>query len=270
VLEASSDGGASWTAAGTTAPAAVIGAAVGVLGPGGAALFDRRNAIEVELLHDEMWLESRDDEALVAGENLAMIGDELIQFGEAVRVGPRRFRLSRLLRGRRGSEWAAATHAAGDAFVLIEPESLVALPLPLARVGGVVEVSARGIGDSGAPAIASRAIGIEAVRPPSPVHLDARVRADGAIEIGWTRRSRTGWAWIDGVDAPLGEFRESYRVTLAGGARAREAEVETPGFVYSAAAQAEDGVAAGMPVSIAVAQLGTLAASRTAVVTIAF
>lgn len=269
VLEASSDGGASWTAAGVSAPAAVIGSATGVLGPGGATLLDLRNSVEVELLHDGMWLESRDDDALVAGDNLAMIGDELLQFGDAVRVAPRRFRLSRLLRGRRGSEWAAAMHVAGEPFVLMEAESLVALPLPPARIGGIAEVAARGIGDADAPALASRPIGIEAVRPPAPVHLGARARADGALDIVWTRRSRTGWAWIDGVDAPLGEDREAYRVTIEVGGRTRAVEVNAPGFVYSAAARAEDGVTAGTVVAVAVAQLGTIAASRAATMTIA-
>ena len=47
------------------------------------------------------------------------------------------------------------------------------------------------------------------------------------------------------------------------------AEVSEPGFVYSAAAQAEDGVTAGSVVAVAVAQLGTMAASRTATMTIA-
>ena len=32
--------------------------------------------------------------------------------------------------------------------------------------------------------------------------------------VTWMRRSRGGWAWIDGVDAPLGEETEAYRVTL--------------------------------------------------------
>ena len=40
-----------------------------------------RGAVEVELLNDDMWLEGRDDDALAAGANLAMIGDELCSSG---------------------------------------------------------------------------------------------------------------------------------------------------------------------------------------------
>ncbi|HZF42139.1 MAG TPA: phage tail protein [Sphingomonadaceae bacterium] len=267
-LEVSGDGGASWSAAGMTAPAAVMGTVVGVLPAAGATLFDRRNAVEIELLHDGMWLESRNDDALVAGENLAMIGDELIQFGDAQALGPRRFRLSRLLRGRRGSEWAAATHAAGEAFVLMDADSLLALPMPVAQAGGVVEVAARGMGDGIAPALASRVVGTEAVRPPAPAHLTARRGSDGAIVIAWTRRSRTGWAWIDGVDAPLGEDREAYVVAVSGGTRVRVVEVDAPRFVYSAAMQAEDGAGASVTLDVAVTQAGSAAASRPAALTI--
>ena len=70
----------------------------------------------VELLNDSTWLKSRIDAAPVGGANLAMLGEELIQFGTAEQTGPSTFRLSRLLRGRRGSEWAMAGHALGERF----------------------------------------------------------------------------------------------------------------------------------------------------------
>jgi hypothetical protein len=57
-------------------------------------------------------------DAIMAGANLALIGDELIQFGRAEQLGPGLFRLSHLLRGRRGTEWAAAGHSVGDVFCL--------------------------------------------------------------------------------------------------------------------------------------------------------
>ena len=262
VLELSTDGGASWSAAGATAPAAVMGRVRGVLGEAGATLFDERHAVEVELLNDEMWLESRDDDALVGQANLAMIGDELVQFGRAEPIGPRRFRLSRLLRGRRGSEWAAGGHADGEPFTLIEAESLVSIALPTEKIGGAARIMARGIADGDSPPVATHAIGVEAVRPPSPVHLGATQEADGSVAIAWTRRSRTGWAWVDGVDAAIDEAREAYRVTIAAGARVRTVEVGEPAYVYSAVAQAEDG--AGAMLDIRVEQLGSTAASRAA------
>ena len=57
-----------------------------------------------------------DANALMAGANLALVGDELLQFGRAEQLGPGRFRLSRLLRGRRGTEWAARTQPSASHF----------------------------------------------------------------------------------------------------------------------------------------------------------
>lgn len=260
-LMTSHDGGASWQAAGGSAPGAVIGTALGVLPPGGSALIDTKNSIEIELLNDEMWLEGRSDDALVAGANLAAMGDELIQFGVAEPLGDRRFRLSRLLRGRRGTEWAASSHEAGEAFALIDPASMMAVEPPLAALGGEARLLAQGPGDEES-VTTSRPISGEALRPPSPVHLTAERLANGDIAINWTRRSRSGWAWIDGLDAPLGEEREAYSLTIRSGGATRSVSVDRPSWVYSAADQLGDGAAG--PFTINVAQIGTWAPSHPA------
>jgi hypothetical protein len=260
-LLASWDSGATWQPAGGTAPPAAMGHVVAPPAAAGSAVLDLGGSAEVELLSDTIWLESRSDAALAAGANLAAIGDELIQFGVVEPLGGRRFRLSRLLRGRRGTEWAAAGHAAGEAFALVDPDTLVLLEPPLAALGAEARVLASGLGDPAAVPAAAPISG-EAVRPPSPVHLHADRRANGDVAIGWVRRSRSGWTWLDGADTPLGEEREAYRLTLTGGGSPRTVELAEPAFLYTAAAQAEDGAAGAL--SIAVAQLGDAAASRPA------
>ncbi len=260
-LSASLDDGASWETIGGTAAPAVIGTVIAPPGPGGSARFDLRGSIEVELLHDGMWIEPRQDGALAGGANLALIGAELIQFGEALPIGGNRFRLSRLLRGRRGTEWAAAGHAPGERFVLIQPAALVAFDPPASALGGVARIVASGLAAD--PEVeASVAIFGDAVRPPAPVWLRARLVADG-IGVTWVRRSRAGWTWSDGGDAPLGEEAERYRITVAqGGTRVRRGETMTPAWTYSAAMQAADGVSGA--ITILIEQLGTHATSRAA------
>jgi hypothetical protein len=213
-----------------------------------------------------MEIQARDDDALVAGANLALIGSELVQFGRAERIGPARYRLSRLLRARRGTEWAAATHQPGEDFAIIDPAMTAGLEVPTGiSPGGEVRLLATGVGDE-APAETSVIVTGEALRPPSPVHLRAEPIAGGAdIAISWVRRSRSGWSWPSGSDTPLGEEREAYRLDLSGPGWSRSLELGSPEHLYSQAAQAADGPG---PVTIQVAQLGTHGVSRPASMTI--
>ncbi|HEY0311036.1 MAG TPA: phage tail protein [Allosphingosinicella sp.] len=266
-LSASYDGRASWQAAGSTAAPAVMGNVVVPPLAGGSALFDDSASFEVALLNEEMWLENRDDSALAAGANLAVAGDELLQFGRADPLGGRRFRLSRLVRGRRGTEWAASLHGAGEAFVLVDAAALAAVEPPLAAVGAEVRLQPHGIGDGPDPPAAVRVFGGESLRPPSPVHLRCERQEDGALAFSWVRRSRSGWLWMSGSDTPLGEEREAYRLTVAGVAGGgRTVETDQPVFSYAAAEQAADGIA--FPLTVRVAQIGTSGSSREAVLTI--
>ncbi len=260
-LIASFDGGMSWAAAGATAPPAVLGAALEVPAAAGSALIDEHGRVEVELLNESMWLESRSDAALADGANLALLGEELIQFGLAEPLGGRRFRLSRLLRGRRGTEWAAGLHSPGEAFVLIEAESLTVVEAPLGSLGGEARLLALGLGDPEG-VLAIRTVKGEAIRPPPPVHLRAERLANGDLALNWVRRSRSGWVWLSGSDTPLGEESESYRLTLAGEGFERSVTLAVPAYLYGSAEQAADGLSG--PLTVEVVQLGTSAPSRPA------
>jgi hypothetical protein len=265
-LSASFDGGATWRDVGRTASAAVMGTAMTPLPGGHSAVMDMRSSIEIELLTDEMWLEPRDDAALVGGANLAIVGEELIQFGEAEPLGDRRFRLSRLLRGRRGTEWAVGGHKAGEVFVLIEADALVPIEAPLETIGGELRLIASGLADGSEGVSATRPLTGESVRPPVPVHLRADPLANGDLRISWVRRSRGGWTWASGADTPLGEEAEAYRITLSRLGFSRSEEVGEPVFTYTAAAQAADGGEGSLEISLV--QLGTVAPSRAAHLTI--
>lgn len=261
-LLTSLDGGASWSSAGATAAPAVIGSAETVLPYAPPALFDTINMVEVALLHAGMALEEAEDARLFAGANLALIGDELVQFGEAVPLGGGRWRLSRLLRGRRGSDWAGAAHAVGERFVLIESDTLLPFDPPLSATGGELRLLASGIGDAEPVAAGASGIG-EALRPPAPVQLQARRRGDGGFDLSWVRSSRVGWSWLDGLDAPLGEAEELYEVGFAPATGAPRTQVSAvPTFHYQAADVAAD--LAGGGVAISVCQLGAGVRSRPA------
>ena len=261
----SGDGGTSWAEIGSTAEPAVMGRSLTMLPAGGSATFDDAAQVDVELLHGEFWLEGCSDAALLAGTNLAVLGDELLQFGRAEPLGNGRFRLSRLLRGRRGTEWAASLHGVGEGFALLEPAAMLPISNP-SEIGATVVVIAAGLGDAPEGVRAEREVTREGLRPPAPVHLRAARRSDGGIAAAWTRRSRLGWDWPNGSDTPLGEEREAYRVTVSGGSGSRSFEAAAPIFEYEDAQRAADGIS--FPITISVAQIGTYGPSRPAAVTI--
>ncbi|MBX9732108.1 MAG: phage tail protein [Sphingomonas sp.] len=210
----SSDGGMRWTAAGETALPATLGVVASPVCRAPATLRDLTGSVEVILAHDGMVLASADDAAMDAGANLALLGDELIQFGMAEQHGARRWRLSRLLRGRRGTERAAGSQAIGDRFILIEPDTVKPIEIAVASIGRPLQLLASGIGDLAGPVAATIVPGGYSVRPPAPTHLHAEPTEQG-MRITWVRRSRAGWRWIDGVDTPLVEEQEAYRLVIS-------------------------------------------------------
>ena len=260
-LLVSTDDGASWSAAGGTAAPAVLGTLLTVPAPAVSTLFDTVGSIDVRLARLDLVLEDADDDRLDAGVNLAIVGEELIQFGRAEPLGDGRWRLRRLLRGRRGTEAAAGRQRVGDRFVLLTADSVRSIDLPLAALGSEVRVLASGVGDGGGPVEARITVAGRSILPPSPVHLTITDADDGA-RVDWVRRSRAGWRWIDGVDAPLAEESETYQLVVTDtDGSARERETLSPGASIDAA----DRIGA---IAVAVRQRGTHGQSEAAVLPI--
>lgn len=157
-IEISADGGASYAPIGVVEGGTVMGVALSRLMPVGEAGSD---ALEVELLSDRMWLEGRPEASILAGANLALIGDELVQFSAVEALAPCRFRLSGLLRGRYEMATDGADHVAGERFVLLDRDSM--LVFAMADDAGAIpyRVRANGSGDGASGFVEGR------VRPPS-------------------------------------------------------------------------------------------------------
>lgn len=265
-LLVSLDDGLSWQEAGSTAPPAVMGIAQGRLGPASARLRDEASTLDVALLNDSMPLQSATPDALLAGANAALLGDELIQFRTATPMGNNIYRLDGMLRGRRGTEWAISTHVEGERFVLIERDTLTFLDIPPGA--GLVRAIAIGMADA-EPHEQRLVDPGQALLPPSPTHETAMVRANGDTEISWVRRSRNGWRWLDGVDAPLVEEAERYRVTLTPDTGlARTVEPAEPRLTYSAVERSADRAGGATRLTVAIHQIGSFGLSRPAIIPI--
>jgi hypothetical protein len=252
------DFGGQQLAAHTARTKSTLGKATTALAAGTAEIIDDLNSVDVLLIDTDQWLTSCTDEAMNAGANLAVVGSELIQFGVVTPLGDGKFRLSRLLRGRGGTEWARAAHAANETFCLLQPAALQAIVLPNWSIGAPVTATPTG------SAMASIDFAAENLRPPSPVNVSAELRLTGDLFIQWTRRSRQGFAWVDGVDAPLGEALERYRIVIDGSSGEQEFSADQPSLLVPAPTVATFGAG---PAIIDVQQIGDFAASRSATIT---
>ena len=130
------------------------------------------------------------------------------------------------------------------------------IELPLSSIGATVRLLASGIGDVAGPVAVTATVPGRSLLPLAPVHLALESIGDGDVRLRWVRRSRAGWRWIDGVDAPLGEEREAYRVTLIGGA-GRAIETTVPELIVTAADRAA-------AVALQVRQIGSFGESPAA------
>jgi len=258
-LLVSSDDGARYTVAGSAGVPAIMGSLAQPLATSPSDRWNRSDVVEVTLVDRGMWLEPASEAAVLAGANLALIGDEIVQFTTADAVAPGRFRLGGWLRGRRGT--ATAQHAAGSRFVLLDPARLVAFDPPIEAIGTMLRWKAVGPGEdaAGAPSIAASVRGL-ALMPLSPVGLGAARSPAGDWQFRWTRRSRAGFAWLDGIDAPVGEESERYHAEIAiDDRRVALFDPVAPVLVYPAATFRSDGGDTAQRLTLTVAQLSSIA-----------
>lgn len=189
---------------------AIAGTLRTALAPSQALRLEAGAAMELDLIATDMAFDPATPEQIANGANRLLIGDEIIQFAAAEPLGERRWRLVGLLRGRGATERAAARgHPAGTAVVLLGGGLVVlgsgdvtAEPARVAAIGLADEEPVYSlIGNSGM-----------SLRPPAPVHGAARRTVDGRLHLRWTRRARGNWQWPDGIETPLVEETERYRV----------------------------------------------------------
>jgi len=202
-LYVSIDNGVTWTNTGVASTQAdTFGRASTTLGTWtGGNIFDELNSVTVVLSVGAGTLASASEILVLAGANTAMLGSEMIQFKTATLTATRTYRLSGLLRGRRGTEWAQATHGGNELFCLVPTK--VVVPHTQPDLGRRYLYRAVTTGNTVAQAIDVPLVneGV-AKRPYAPVHLGGGRNAAGDIILTWIRREITGGQWLNYVDVP--------------------------------------------------------------------
>jgi hypothetical protein len=159
-------------------------------------------------------------------------------------LGEGQYELRTLLRGRRGTEWAAAPgHPAGARFLLLAEGALYRLPLPLGELGQQRFWRAVSLGQlfEQAPRQVFTAQGRD-LMPYSPVQLRGTRDGEGNLILSWIRRTRLGGEWRDATGTvPLAETSEAYEVDILNGEEiVRTLSTSTPQALYTAAQQTSD------------------------------
>jgi hypothetical protein len=232
--------------------------------------FDLGNEIWIDMLAGSF--ASVSDAGLLSGKNSLAIETapdlwEIVGFGTASPQAPRRWKLTRLLRGLLGTEDAIANPAPAGSRVVMLDAGVKAVPIGSADHGAPwnwrIGAAGKPVGD---PALRAATFTPTArgMRPWRPCHARRVDLPGGDIVLSWTRRTRAfaGDNWTLN-EVPLGETAEAYALDiLNGGAVVRTVtSLTAPAFNYTGAMQAADfGGAVTGPLRIYVAQIGALGA----------
>lgn len=238
------DGGATFTSVAGVSSQATTGSVVAPIPAGDSQGFDERYVLDVEVQTGDF--ESRTDADLFAGANTIAVGAherwELLQFANVEQLTPTRFRLSRLIRGRKGTEWAMGTMQAGDDVVLVSGQGIVRLPVVPAEIDSEITWKAVTFGMAQNTGVDAVHVSTgEALRPYSPIDIDGAVVENGDLVLSWLRRGRLGHELTSGAEIPLSEASESYEIDiLAGSDIVRTLSSSTTTVTYTVAQQVED------------------------------
>jgi len=198
-------------------------------------------------------LESVTDLTLFGGANALAVETapgiwEVVQAGAAELIAAGRYRLTRLLRGQRGTEAAMGNPTPAGARIVVLDGALTSLPIAEADLGVPwnwrIGPASRPVSDETYVARSFTPAGV-GLRPFAVAHVEQpwrTPRAPGDLTIRWTRRSRSLAAdnWGAG-EVPMVEEAEAYEVEIRDGLTVkRTLTSSTPSAHYTAAQQTAD------------------------------
>ena len=239
-----------WSQQAVVSPEGTIGATTSALASGPIGYWDRVNTVTITLKNGE--LTSTDVASVLAGANVALIGNEIIAFQTATLTGVSTYTLSNLLRGLRDTP--VMGHTSSDAFVLLSPQLVVFQPLNTSMIGAVRYYD--GVPSGGALAnYSSQQITLtgKMLTPFAVCHVVGTRDTSNNLSVVWVRRSRDLVNVLYSV--PLDEPVESYEIVFTISGVSISKFSSTPSYAYSAADRVTDGFVAATSASITIYQL---------------
>lgn len=206
LVEISRDGGANWIDSDGTVSNAIMGSMITALPAHSADYPDHRNTFTVRLLRADMELLPATFTEMLNRSNLAIIGNELINFSTVEQIGERDWLLGGLLRGRKGS--AAVSHVAGERFVFLDRTDLAFVEAELFELGRALTFRVTSYGLTDGPTTTVTFQG-RSQQERQPAYLKAH-REGSSLVASWQGVGRLG----GGQGVGMGRYFTGYRVTL--------------------------------------------------------
>jgi hypothetical protein len=234
---------------------AVLGEVVEGIDAGPRAVWDRRSDLSIRLYGGH--IADGAGEAVLAGSNrLAVETDggawEVIGFARAELVEAGRYRLTQLLRGLEGTDWAMGAVSAGRRVVVLDGRVGV-VPVEAGRLGEERTIRAYAGASDLVGQVLTATTTVAPGLPLAPVHLQARRLGAGDIAFSWMRRSRAEDDAWGAAEPALEVAPERYRLSIFDGVTLkRSIEVSAPVASYGLAEQGADfgGPATGFDFSV--------------------
>jgi len=219
---------------------------------------DYTSEIIVEL-DNEKPLENIGDSAFYNLQNLGLFGDEFIAWKNAELIGTNRYRLTTLLRGQRGTEWAISEHNSGEDFVLLRGtgKKLIRVSGDRADIGKTLIFRAVHVGASvdEISNLTTLKVTGEALKTyaPTNIHITKNTTNNDLI-IHWTLRTRRYGAMINGVGISQVDSELVVLKIIKDDQFIRTINTTESQYIYLASQQIEDHGTLQSEISIEVAQ----------------
>jgi len=209
LAELSLDGGQSWIDSYEGVSETVMGVLTVGCGSADREYPDEHNSITVQMLRSDFEIQGATLSQMMSRTNLALIGDELVNFGNVNEITPGTWEIDYFLRGRKGS--AITSHAAGERFVLLTRPQLIFIESELYHLNRQLTFRVTSYGRTTETAIQTVSFTGKSQIERSPEYLTA-YRDGGNIVISWQGVGRVG----AGVYVAMGQYFNGYRVTVNG------------------------------------------------------
>ncbi|MDY7565775.1 phage tail protein [Pseudomonas sp. RTC3] len=209
VIELSLDGGANYIDRSSGSIRATMGSLTAPVGDHSRPVTsDLQNTVSVKLLRDDVDLQSTNLAGMMNRLNLALVGNEIINFAEADETSPGTWDLSNLLRGRKGSPVSA--HPVGERFVMLQRNRLFFIDAEMFSLNRALTFRVTTNGGSAGIVSTHTFTGMSQAEQ-APAYLTAH-RVGSNIVIAWQGIGRVG----GGANVAMGTFFKGFQVTING------------------------------------------------------